>query len=86
MRTDDLSGGSLKALLVLLLVAANILVALPHDRRSPLVPASALAPLAELGASPSTRTTHGAQERGKFSAAAPKTAPAARALPGQPES
>lgn len=86
MRTDDLSGGSLKALLVFLLVAANILVALPHDRRSLLVPTSTPASLAELGASPSTRTIRAAQERGKFSAAAPKTARAARALPGQPES
>lgn len=31
MRADDLNGGSLKALLILLLVAANIIAALPRD-------------------------------------------------------
>ncbi len=31
MRTDDLRGGSLKALLIFLLVAANIIAPLPRD-------------------------------------------------------
>ena len=31
MRTAELSGGSLKALLIFLLVAANIIAALPRD-------------------------------------------------------
>lgn len=31
MRTDDLNGGSLKALLLMGLIAANIVAALPND-------------------------------------------------------
>lgn len=38
MRSDDLSDGSLKALLILLLLVANLFVAFAHHRAWPLVP------------------------------------------------
>jgi hypothetical protein len=50
MRRDDLSDGSLKALLILLLVLANLFVAFSHDRARPVGPAPAPAHTA-----PSTR-------------------------------
>ena len=39
MRPDDLSDGSLKALLIMLLLVANLFVAFAHGRAWPLVPA-----------------------------------------------
>jgi hypothetical protein len=80
MRTVDLSGGSLKALLLVLLIAANLLAALPNDSARGRSPGSARASRAALGASPS-----GTQEQGKFSARAQNTAPAPRAFPAEPE-
>ena len=48
MRPDDLSEGSLKALLILLLVVANLFVAFAHDRARPLLPTPAPAHVAPL--------------------------------------
>ena len=45
MRTDDLGGGSLKALLLLFLVAANLVAALPHDHARLRAATSAQKPL-----------------------------------------
>ncbi len=84
MRTDDLSGGSLKALLLLLLVAANIIAALPNERAWLQSRWSAQASRAAFGASPNARSASDAKDQEKFPTGAPETAGEARALLGQP--
>ncbi len=85
MRTNDRSGGSLKALLILLLVAANIIAALPDERARLQFPGSARASRAAFGASANARNgTSGTKDQEKFLASAQEKAGEARALPGQP--
>jgi hypothetical protein len=83
MRWNDLNGGSIKALLILWLLAANFAAGVPNHNGGLQPPGSARASRAAFGASPNARTTSGTQEREKFSAGAPKTAREARALPGR---
>jgi hypothetical protein len=82
MRAEDRNRGSIKALMILVLLAANIAASLPHDSGPLSTPGSARAPRAALGAPPSARTSTNLREVAKFSARTPKTAREARALPG----
>jgi len=79
MRLNDLSDGSVKTLLILLLLAANIAIALAHHDAS-------LAPLGSASASPAvSRASRGTFPAGhELFGEAPKKAGEALALPGQP--
>jgi hypothetical protein len=82
MRLNDLNGGSIKTLLILVLLVANLVAALPNKSGRSQSPGSARTPRAALAASPSARTASDVREEERFSAKAPKTGREARALPG----
>ena len=81
MRLNDLSDGSIKTLLILILLAANIAVALAHHRTSPQLPppGSADASPALFGAPPKSSSHARRVSRG-----ARDTAGEAPALSGEP--
>ncbi len=85
MRLNDLNDGSIKTLLILALLLANLALNLPGDSASRIFPGSARASRAALGASRAALgappSAQGARGRQMFSARAPKTAREARALP-----
>jgi hypothetical protein len=62
MRLNDRSDGSIKALLILGLLLANIAVARTQHRAPSQPPGSVRASRAALGASPSARTTNDVRE------------------------
>lgn len=62
MRLNDRRDGSIKAILILALLAANIAVALTQHRAPSQAPGSARASRAALGALPSARTTNDIRE------------------------
>jgi hypothetical protein len=79
MRLNDLSGGSIKTLLILILILANIAVALAHHRVLPQPPGSAGASPALFGAPP--KSSWSAR---RVSREARDTAGEAPAFPHQP--
>ena len=72
MRWNDLNGGSIRTLLILILLVANIAATLPRISGS-------------AGASPAvSRASRDTPLREELFGEAPKTAREARALPGEP--
>ncbi len=71
MRLNDLNDGSIKTLLILGLVVANLVTQLPHNNGQSLLPGNARDARAVFGASPNARITSDPQEQGKISARAP---------------
>jgi hypothetical protein len=79
MRLNDLSGGSIKTLLILVLILANIAVALAHHRALPqLLPNGGAAPALSRVSLDTLAADH------ELPGGAPTRADEAPALPGRP--
>ncbi len=86
MRLNDLSDGSIKTLLIIVLLAANIAVALAHHRALPQSPGSGRRGGPGFGDPPKQAFRLGPVEEKVRDGGSPSPAREPRALPGQPQS